>query len=351
MCHPDLVPDPNLPTCLPPPQHSEASAAPSKTRLQGSSTRPNLYILGQPTISPLSIKKLPKGKPLLQRLYGLISQEPKAPRSKERYVQKDKCADSLVDEVVGVWRHHFGIRVIDGKEMKEQKIPAEEKIMIIQKHKINEKVLALEKKYIETESESKRLKRRKNFEELESNLLELLETPMNILKTGGWRTLEVKGEGKKRVWLSSGEEILARSGIIDAGEDIDHLKNQLSKEQPGCCDSLDQKQAKRDRRKLVEQMRANQKVDENDMRKRKPEKIIEDGIEESSESKDDKDYDGPKEVKRRKIDMMGPMSASADRANLSCRDMALMGASAAKALGLKVADTNCSVTTAHRQRT
>ena len=44
--------------------------------------------------------------------------------------------------------------------------------------------------------------------------------------------------------------------------------------------------------------------------------------------------------KRRKIDLMGPMSAASDRANLSCIDMALIVAAVAKGMGLKVSETN-----------
>ena len=48
---------------------------------------------------------------------------------------------------------------------------------------------------------------------------------------------------------------------------------------------------------------------------------------------------------------MGPVSATADRLNLSCRQIAMSSAATAKALGVSVADTNISVTTAWRKRT
>ena len=166
------------------------------------------------------------------------------------------------------------------------------------------------------------------------------------MKAGKWRTLKV-GEGKQRVWLPSGEEILSRSGILSWQEDLAHLRNH--------CDLLDRKQAKRDSRKLRDEQKIDERRKEESLKKKASSKVIVED-EETSESEEDKTQDDDftvKEVtpKRRKIDLMGPMSAAADRANLSCREMALMGAAAAKGMGVKVSDTNCSVMTAHRQRT
>lgn len=51
---------------------------------------------------------------------------------------------------------------------------------------------------------------------------------------------------------------------------------------------------------------------------------------------------------RKKTDMMGPMSAAADRLNLSCRSFAMVGVTDSKSMEKKVVDTNCLVTTAWR---
>ena len=48
------------------------------------------------------------------------------------------------------------------------------------------------------------------------------------------------------------EKILMKSGIIDWTEDLAHLKNQLKKEQPGCCHSFDLRQEKKDERRMRE---------------------------------------------------------------------------------------------------
>ena len=55
--------------------------------------------------------------------------------------------------------------------------------------------------------------------------------------------------------------------------------------------------------------------------------------------------------RNKKVNVMGPVSATADRLNLSCRQIAMSIAATAKALGVSVADTNISVTTAWRKRT
>ena len=90
--------------------------------------------------------------------------------------EKEDCADIVAGEIIDVWRHHFGTRVIDGKEYEEQKDADEDKKMIITKFKIREKVLAVLKTYESVEYESRRLVRRKIF--LKSfNLLALIETP------------------------------------------------------------------------------------------------------------------------------------------------------------------------------
>ena len=52
------------------------------------------------------------------------------------------------------------------------------------------------------------------------------------------------------------EDILRyKSGIADWEEDLQHLNNQMTREQRGCCDSIDQRQKKRDMRKLMEKNR------------------------------------------------------------------------------------------------
>ena len=103
--------------------------------------------------------------------------------------------------------------------------------------------------------------------EKESKLKEDIEKPLNILKIGVWRPKIVDGV-KTQVWLPSGEEILSRSGILHWKEDLEHLKNQLSVEQLGCCDSFDSRQAKRDSRNLTSLLSVERRKEHNNNRKK-----------------------------------------------------------------------------------
>ena len=55
--------------------------------------------------------------------------------------------------------------------------------------------------------------------------------------------------------------------------------------------------------------------------------------------------------RKKKVNVRGPVSITADRRNLSCHQITMSSAATAKALGVSVADTNILVTTAWRKRT
>ena len=120
--------------------------------------------------------------------------------------------------------------------------------MIIRKILIVQKILDTNKEYNYVEYESRRVVKRKNFEKREEKLKQVLDSTLNILKEGCWRWLQV-GKEKKKVWLPSGEEVLRSSGLLDWEEELAHLQNQLTSEQPGMCAGLDTKQLKKDTRK------------------------------------------------------------------------------------------------------
>ena len=181
------------------------------------------------------------------------------------------------------------MRLIDGKEFDGQQVEDSEKIMIMRDILIQADLLQLEKKYHDMEYESRRKKKRKNFCEKEVELEKVLDTPFNIMKAGKWRTIKV-GEGKERVWLPSGEDILSRSGILSWQEDLAHLRNQLTSAQPGHCDLLDRKQAKRDSRKLRDEQNVNERRKEESLKKKASLKVIVED-EEASESEEDKEDD------------------------------------------------------------
>ena len=172
----------------------------------------------------------------------------------------------VIEESKAVWRHHFGMRVIDGKEYKSQDKEDDEKIMIERDDFTKVRLISLQKQYRDLEYESRRVLKRKNFPQQDQVMKKVLDTPLNLLKVVMWRNMRV-GEVKQRVWLSMGEEILSRSGILSWQEDLEHLQNQLTVDQPGSCDSKDMKQAKRDARKLKEDMNFEEK--RKDVSKRK----------------------------------------------------------------------------------
>ena len=160
---------------------------------------------------------------------------------------------------------------------------------------------------------------------------------------------------KEQVWLSSGEEILARSGIISWEEDVKHLQNQLKSDQIGTCGARDMKQKRKNDRKL----RDSQKEDarrEASKRQMCREKEVEEDDDAEEDNNNDASYTPPrkrcpKDGGRRKVNLMASMAAAGDRSNTSCRTIALLGAAAAKGLGVKWSATNCSYTSAWRQRT
>ena len=63
--------------------------------------------------------------------------------------------------------------------------------------------------YKNVKYESRRINKRKNFSTKEADLIDLLETPLNILKVGVLRSMVVRGV-RQKVWLPSGEEILKK---------------------------------------------------------------------------------------------------------------------------------------------
>ena len=213
-------PPPAAPAPPAPPVFQDSPVQSTKTspaanpKTPGSSSRPALYLLGRPKHDSLDMVKLPKVKQILQRFYELEKEEEvvKSLRPKET------CARKVIKEVKDVWRHHFGMRLIDGKEFDEQQFEDSEKIMIMRDILIQADLLKIEKQYHDMEYESRR-KKRKNFREKEIEMVKVLDTPFNITKAGKWRNMKV-GEGKQRVWLPSGEEILSRSGILSWKDDL-----------------------------------------------------------------------------------------------------------------------------------
>ena len=85
----------------------------------GTNSRPDLYLLGRPKVDHLSFVKLPKFLHILQRFLGMMLDEN---ANKKRDGAKHHAADIVAGEVIEIWKHHFGIRVIEGKEYEGQEV-------------------------------------------------------------------------------------------------------------------------------------------------------------------------------------------------------------------------------------
>ena len=283
-------------------------------RPPGTSSRPKYFLLDK-VDSTFKMSKLPKSKTVLSNFLFNLDEEK---------LDKISASKKTLDQVKEIWKHHFGERVILGFDSNLQE---NTKRMIIEDKDARNKILSIWKQWMDLERTSRRpdratkssfLKKVENFE------TEVLEMPFNLARIDC--------------------EIILKndSGITDWKEDFQHLQNQLQRDQPGSCDGLDLKQKKKDDRKVLEKIRANAK------------KVTGDGMDdieddEIIEELGDDDHEEEFVVKNRrvrnertKIDVMGPVTATADRLGLSVRDRTMMAASVANVLGVSLDRTNIS---------
>ena len=276
----------------------------------------------------LPVSKLPKSGPVLGRF--LLHLEDKSIL---------EASKAMVEEVKVVWLHHFGPQLILGKLLGETDKEEDSVKIIIKDHRISEMVTNLYKKWRSIETDSRRPTRSSGpaFLAKLKHLKNALEMPLNITKV-------------------EAANIIHKSGIKDWQEETTHLENQLSKSQVGCPSGMDFRQRKRDNRILKDmsvraQVAAKEKEKEAVLESRKKEE--EDMYEPERQEEEDMDvtesYKGW-EPKKKKIDVMGPVSLTADARNLSVRDETVMAASVVNALGYNLNDTNVSKSTAWYQR-
>ena len=213
----------------------------------GTSSRPEVFLLGLLS-SDLSVSKLPKTGPVLNCfLFHLRSG-----------LDKKEAAQKTVESLKETWQHHFGIRVIFGKDFENDKVDESRKIISTDKY-ICEKIVSLHNEYNKLEQTSRRPDRAKTsafLNKVDKFVNNVLDMPFNITRKDFEKVLKEK------------------SGIRDWKEDIEHLQRQMEKDQASSCDSLDLKQKKKDVRKLTECISSqnttqkNQDQDE-ELRKRK----------------------------------------------------------------------------------
>ena len=103
--------------------HSRPSPPPPtpRSRIQVK-PRTQLYLLGN-SLSTLKVSKLPKNCDVLARFVTEFREG----------CCKKTAANEICDEVIDVWKHHFGIRLTLGKEYETQKTTDESMRFILRK--------------------------------------------------------------------------------------------------------------------------------------------------------------------------------------------------------------------------
>ena len=289
--------------------------------------------------------KLPKTRLVLRNFFHYLLTHPNLAKHSNWLTLATRkavkgAAEKTVPNILSVWKHHFGIRLIFGQEY-EGGSEDKSKSMINKDDTIVNKIVKLFEEWKEVEHLSRRPDRQGQFNRKAAEFESKLDTPFNILK-------------------KDGEMILCGAGIRDWEEEVLHLRNQLSPSQVGSCASFDERQWLRDerRRKDRESLEAARAKLLGDKKEQKAAREIEQEASESFEAleqnvgmrnKDDNDnFEGPKE-RTRKIDIMGPLSKTADAIGLSFRARTAIAASVVNALNIDILDTNINHNSALRK--
>ena len=110
----------------------------------GTSSRPLLYLLESSILSQLSYKKLPKVKQVLRRLEGLLLEQDFSQQGNKMKEEIKRNSIKIVcSKIQDIWRHHFGLRLIDGLDFENQNLNIEErenKKMIIRQNDIEKRL-------------------------------------------------------------------------------------------------------------------------------------------------------------------------------------------------------------------
>ena len=291
------------------------------------STRPVFFLLGKVSTT-LCLSKLPKSGPALYRLLFLMESK-----------SLTEARAIVVAELKEVWLHHFGRRLVLGKDLgSDDNGPEEESLKIIKSdRKIGDKLVELHQRWRNLEKESRRPARAagRAFMEKQVRLGLELELPFDIRK--------------KEAGL-----VLERSGNIDWREDVEYLRSQMTKEQPGCPGSWDSRQKKKDERKLREKQREEARIEkekkgEAELAEQKSE-FEKENIEEISVDENENEMEIKQTRSRGSFDVMGAIAQTCDRLNLSVRDTAMVAASVVNACGIDISKTNINRGSAWKRR-
>ena len=303
-----------------------------------------IYLLDQPPTSSLGFTKLPKTVKLLQLMFHLLLESPSRKENSNPLTLATKtaareAATQALKLVKAVWRHHFGIKLIDGK-VHENSVPDKKEVMIRQDNNIVTQILNLFQQWKYLEQLSRRPDRSEELKGKEAKFKSLLDQPFNLLK-------------------KDGELILCQSGLKSWEEELTHLRNQLDPRQVGSCEGYDIRQKKKEERLLKDKIAAEKSaskvkleaVERNKMLKEEAEASHKyENCEEEGKKRhlDDPDFCGPKK-RLKKIDIMGAISRTSDARGLSLRDRIAVAASVTNAIGVDLNQTNINLSSAHRR--
>ena len=265
---PQLLPHILLPVVVPPDQHTT-------------------YWVGQ---HPLSV--LPKRGPVLSRLLALS--EPKTGKNR----QISDALEQVVLEVKEVWALHTHPSWIFGS-ISEQ--------IIMQDPDICDLLRDLYKTWYHLEYDSRRPRSSsKSFLKAKEDFEENMTLPFDIRK------------------VTTYEQTMSSSGVLDWEEDLEYLKGQMTKEQPGCLSSIDQRQLQCDKRREERRRQEAARLEKEEQRRVEEEEALYEGeTEEDDEdmldvNDNDATYEDDRMRKRpKKIDVMGPIGQASDAKNLS----------------------------------
>ena len=297
-----------------------------KTEPRGTGSRPAFYLMGQ---APTSMKpsKLPTKGIVLARFLANLENS-----------SVTEAEGITRNEVKQIWVHHFGERLVQGKDIVLGEEDEEKRIVRTDRH-IDLLIKGLHKEWNSLEKESRRPARasKPNFKKKEDMFREDMRVPFNIAK-------------------ARYEEIIKESGIIDWVEECQHLSNQLSVGQPGCIAQADTHQRTTDTRKITDKLSAiGTEIKENEAksellaRKKAAEEADSDPENIDIDNNNDPEYTVKQPKGKKKIDVMSKISITSDRANVSYQARTMIVASTANALGIDINDTNISKTTAWRK--
>ena len=296
-----------------------------KTRLGGTGSRPMLYLVGK---APETFRnaKLPTSRAVLGRFLDILDG-----------TQVNDAVDKTRTELKAVWHHHFGSRLVEGKELGIEVAGEEARKIIKKDSNIDKQIRNIWKDWAKLEVESRRPSRSSTdaFKKKEVQFQVVLDKPFNISKVAA-------------------ELIIQESGLLDWREEAQHLRNQLADEQVGCPGPLDNVQKQSDTRKIVTLLNAEETLQKKQaeeaelLERTNAEKRNRSSVADDLNNNDDDNYI-VKTKKKKKIDIMGKISITSDRANVSFSGRTMIAASTANALGVDVEDTNISKTTAWRK--